>query len=287
MGQNYKRIKMINYLKDKFYWYSIYSNLKDSFKDKNESKILLSGYPKSGNTWLRFMIFNYLELLDNKELNETISFNLLNQIQSNVLEKGLALKYKKNELIFYRTHSPYSRCYKLFDVLIFIHRNPLDTLISAYYYYLNRELPFYAFPNKLRNKLTNIDFFVLYNFKKWLIYYNKSVSVADVIVNYSDLKSDPFSQMKKIFIKLKLPLKDELIKKTVQLSSFKNIKDMASKLNQLNGMASKEGESNFKGVFVRSGEELQFKNELKAETVNYIINQFPEFYEIYPNLIEK
>ena len=287
MGQNYKRIKMINYLKDKFYWYSIYSNLKDSFKDKNESKILLSGYPKSGNTWLRFMIFNYLELLDNKELNETISFNFLNQIQSNVLEKGLELKYKKNDLIFYRTHSPYSRCYKLFDVLIFIHRNPLDTLISAYYYYLKRELPFYAFPKKLRNKLKNIDFFVLYNFKKWLIYYNKSVSVADVIVNYSDLKSDPFSQMKKIFIKLKLPLKDELIKKTVKLSSFKNIKDMASKLNQLNGMASKEGESNFKGVFVRSGEELQYKNELKAETVNYIINQFPEFYEIYPNLIEK
>lgn len=278
---------MINYLKDKFYWYSIYSNLKDSFKNKKDSKILLSGYPKSGNTWLRFLIFNYLELLDNKELNETISFNFLNQIQSNVLEKGLALKYKKNELIFYRTHSPYSRCYKLFDVLIFIHRNPLDTLISAYYYYLNRELPFYAFPKKLRNKLTNIDFFVLYNFKKWLIYYNKSVSVADVIVNYSDLKSDPFSQMKKIFIKLKLPLKDELIKKTVKLSSFKNIKDMASKLNQLNGMASKEGESNFKGVFVRSGEELQYKNELKAETVNCIINQFPEFYNIYPNLIEK
>ena len=278
---------MINYLKDKLYWYSIYSNLKDSFKDKKESKILLSGYPKSGNTWLRFMIFNYLELLDNKKLNETISFNFLNQIQSNVLEKGLELKYKKNDLIFYRTHSPYSRCYKLFDVLIFIHRNPLDTLISAYYYYFKRELPFHAFPKKLRNKLKDIDFFVLYNFKKWLIYYNKSVSVADVIVNYSDLKSDPFSQMKKIFIKLKLPLKDELIKKTVKLSSFKNIKVMASKLNQLNGMASKEGESNFKGVFVRSGEELQYKNELKAETVNYIINQFPEFYEIYPNLIEK
>ena len=278
---------MINYLKDKLYWYSIYSNLKDSFKDKKESKILLSGYPKSGNTWLRFMIFNYLELLDNKKLNETISFNFLNQIQSNVLEKGLELKYKKNDLIFYRTHSPYSRCYKLFDVLIFIHRNPLDTLISAYYYYFKRELPFHAFPKKLRNKLKDIDFFVLYNFKKWLIYYNKSVSVADVIVNYSDLKSDPFSQMKKIFIKLKLPLKDELIKKTVKLSSFKNIKDMASKLNQLNGMASKEGESNFKGVFVRSGEELQYKNELKAETVNYIINQFPEFYKIYPNLIEK
>lgn len=278
---------MINYLKDKYYWYSIYLNLKDSLKDKKESKILLSGYPKSGNTWLRFMIFNYLELLDNKELNETISFNFLNQIQSNVLEKGLELKYKKNDLIFYRTHSPYSRCYKLFDVLIFIHRNPLDTLISAYYYYLKRELPFYAFPKKLRNKLKNIDFFVLYNFKKWLIYYNKSVSVADVIVNYSDLKSDPFSQMKKIFIKLKLPLKDELIKKTVKLSSFKNIKVMALKLNQLNGMASKEGESNFKGIFVRSGEELQYKNELKAETVNYILNQFPEFYEIYPNLIEK
>ena len=278
---------MINYLKDKLYWYSIYSNLKDSFKDKKESKILLSGYPKSGNTWLRFMIFNYLELLDNKELNETISFNFLNQIQSNVLEKGLELKYKKNDLIFYRTHSPYSRCYKLFDVLIFIHRNPLDTLISAYYYYFKRELPFHAFPKKLRNKLKDIDFFVLYNFKKWLIYYNKSVSVADVIVNYSDLKSDPFSQMKKIFIKLKLPLKDELIKKTVKLSSFENIKVMASKLNQLNGMASKEGESNFKGIFVRSGEELQYKNELKAETVNYILNQFPEFYEIYPNLIEK
>lgn len=277
---------MINYIKDKYYWFSIYSNLKKSFKNKSESKILLFGYPKSGNTWLRFMIFNYSCLLENQNINKTISFEKLNLLQNNVLEKGLKLESVMNKPIFYRTHSTYNKCYDLFNYKIFIHRNPLDTLISAYYYYKNREIPFYSFPAEIRSELKNIDFFVKYNFSKWLDFYNSSISTSDVTINYSKLKSDCFSQMKILFTTINWPIEDKLIQKSINMSSIINIKTMASELKQENGMASKSGKNNFKGVFVRSGEESQFKAELDEETINYVFEKFPKFNIIYPDLIE-
>lgn len=48
---------MIEYLKDKYYWFKTYNKLNLFLKDKEDS-ILLFGYPKSGNTWLRFLIYN-------------------------------------------------------------------------------------------------------------------------------------------------------------------------------------------------------------------------------------
>ena len=50
----------------------------------------------------------------------------------------------------YRTHKIYMNSYDLFDKRIFIHRNPLDTLISSYYFYKNREVPFLDDSVKIR-----------------------------------------------------------------------------------------------------------------------------------------
>ena len=43
----------------------------------------------------------------------------------------------------------------------------------------------------------------------------------------------------------------------------------------------------FKGEFTRSGKEGQFYTELKKETINSVLNKFPEFNNLYPDLIEK
>ena len=76
---------MIKYLKDKYYWIKNYRKLDDFFKIVNETKILLFGYPKSGNTWLRFLLYNYRELLINPSIEKTITYDRLNSIQNNLL----------------------------------------------------------------------------------------------------------------------------------------------------------------------------------------------------------
>ena len=50
---------MINWINHKLYWNKIYKDLRLFFNDIEKEKILLFGYPKSGNTWLRFLLFNY------------------------------------------------------------------------------------------------------------------------------------------------------------------------------------------------------------------------------------
>ena len=81
---------------------------KHTKKDKGNI-ILLSGYPKCGNTWLRFVVYNYFNILHNNA-KETLTYNDLNKIQKH--EYGLTENDKGFEEgfpQFYRTHDPYAK----------------------------------------------------------------------------------------------------------------------------------------------------------------------------------
>ena len=275
---------MIEYLKDKYYWFKTYNNLSLFLKDKEDS-ILLFGYPKSGNTWFRFLIYNYLNLQNNPDLKSTISFDDLNSQQNNVMDRGSVSLPKNDFPLFYRTHKIYNRPYKLFNKKIFIHRNPLDTLISAYYFYKNRDIPFSDDPKNLREKLIDIDFYVSYKIDFWIKYFRISVENSDVVVNYSDLKNDAEKELSKTVNFLGWNLDENLIRKSVEFSSFDKVKKMGKEKNQKYGNGPKNGK--FKGEFTRIGVEGQFHSELKKRTILFVLNKFPEFENLYPSLIEE
>ena len=54
---------------------------------------------------------------------------------------------------------------------------------------------------------------------------------------------------------------------------------MAKEKNQNYGNGPKDG--SFLGVFNRSGHDGQYKDELKAETINFALQRFPSFNELY------
>jgi len=275
---------MIEYLKDKYYWFTTYNKLSHFLKDKEDS-ILLFGYPKSGNTWFRLLIYNYLNLQGDQNLGSTISFDELNRQQNNVMDRGSVFLPENGFPLFYRTHKIYNRPYTLFNKKIFIHRNPLDTLVSAYYFYKNREIPFSDDPKNLREKLIDIDFYVSYKIDFWIKYFRISVENSDVVVNYSDLKNDAEKELSKTVKFLGWNLNNNLIKKSVEFSSFDKVRKMGKEKNQKYGNGPKNGK--FKGEFTRSGVEGQFNSELKKETILFVLNKFPEFEKLYPSLIEE
>ena len=131
LGESNRQFDMISYLKEKYYWYKINQKLKIFFKNNKDTKILMFGYPKSGNTWLRFLLYNYCNLLLNPNVDKTISFDQLNNLQNNVMDRGTIFNIIEGFPFFYRTHKIYVKPYDLFDKKIFVHRNPLDTLISS------------------------------------------------------------------------------------------------------------------------------------------------------------
>jgi len=275
---------MIKYLKDKYYWFKTYNKLNLFLKDKEDS-ILLFGYPKSGNTWFRLLIYNYLNLQGAQNLGSTISFDELNRQQNNVMDRGSVFLPENGFPLFYRTHKIYNRPYTLFNKKIFIHRNPLDTLISAYYFYKNRDIPFSDDPKNLRVKLMDIDFYVSYKINFWIRYFRISVKKADIVMNYSDMKNDTRKELTKLVQFLNWDLDEGLIKKSVEFSSFDKVKKMGKEKNQKYGNGPKNGK--FKGEFTRSGVEGQFNSELKKETILFVLNKFPEFENLYPSLIEE
>ena len=274
---------MIEYLKDKYYWFKTYNKLNLFLKDKEDS-ILLFGYPKSGNTWLRLLIYNYLKLQDDHNLGSTISFDELNSQQNNVMDRGSVFLPENDFPLFYRTHKIYNRPYTLFNNKIFIHRNPLDTLISAYYFYKNRDIPFSDDPKNLRENLMDIDFYVSYKINFWIKYFRISVKKADIVMNYSDMKNDTRKELTKLVQFLNWDFDEGLIKKSVEFSSFNKVKKMGKEQSQQYGNGPKDG--SFKGEFTRSGEEGQFNHKLKKETIDLVLHKFPEFKNLYTNLVE-
>ena len=276
---------MINYLKDQYYWCNINQKLNRFLKGKEDEKILMYGYPKSGNTWLRFLLYNYCNLLLNNEEVETISYNRLNILQNNIMDRGTTFLPEKGFPLFYRTHRINKRTYNLFDKKIFIHRNPLDTLISSYYFFKDREVPFSDDPKNLRDKLHNVDFYITYKIDEWIRFFNASVKCADIVMNYSNIKLDAEKELTELINFLEWNLDTKLIKKSVRFSSFNEVKKMGREKMQKYGNGPKDGR--FKGEFTRSGKEGQFYTELKKETINSVLNKFPEFNNLYPDLIEK
>ena len=278
---------MINWIKNKYYWINNHQTLKNFLNKRKELKILFFGYPKSGNTWLRFLTYNYRNLLLNYNEDQTISYNRLNALQNNVLEKGTTFLPENGFPFIYRTHKIYKKSYNLFEKRIFIHRNPLDTLVSSYYYSKNRDVPFWDDPINVRESLFDIDFFVKYKISSWIDFYYSSLEYADFVFNYSELKNNCEEELIKLIQFLEWELDNSLVKKSVKLSSFSNIRSMGKKMGQKHGMAKGgAGYGSFKGEFTRSGEESQFHYELKEETINYVLDKFPDFKNIYPNLID-
>ena len=275
---------MINWLKDKYYWFNNHNTLKRFLLNRKELKILFFGYPKSGNTWTRFLIYNYRNLLLNSDEEQTVSYDRLNALQNNIMDRGTTFLPENNFPFVYRTHKIYNTSYDLFDKRIFIHRNPLDTLISSYYFYKDRKVPFLDDSYNIREKLHDIDFYVLYKINSWINFYNRSIKHADFVINYTEMKQDTEAVFSELLKFLDWNFDEELAKKAIEISSFNKIKIMGDQNSQKYGNGPKDGSYN--GEFTRSGEESQFYHELQEDTINIVLDKFPNFKKIYPNLIE-
>ena len=158
----------------------------------------------------------------------------------------------------------------------------MDTLISAYHFYKNREIPFSDDKQSIRNRLFDIDFYIRYKLENWIEFYYESIKHADFVISYSELQKDCFSIFLKLIKDLGWDTNVELIKKSVDISSFEKIREMGRFTNQKYGNGPNDG--SFQGEFTRSGVEGQFNEHLKHETKIFVINKFPSFGDLYPGL---
>ena len=266
--------------------------------------IWLASYPKSGNTWLRSFLTNYLNkrtsnfdfsLLDQirrfprKELYDPlkVNFNKFSEIVKNWINVQEFINLK-NEFTYLKTHNamctinnyPFTNSKNTIG-FIYLVRDPRDVVLS-YSKFLNKSIT-HTFDIMKSNSISpapnntskNAPDEVMMgswaqNYTSWRDYN----SVKKIIVKYEDLILNPYETFFKIINYLNklngLTIDEEMIKISIDNTSFKNLQD----LEKRSGF--KVVEAKKSGIFFNKGKSGNWKTELDVKIVSQIEQAFKE-----------
>lgn len=267
--------------------------------------IWISSYPKSGNTWVRYLLGNYFY---NKSKIHTFNISkYINQFPpKEILEKYLTadilkqnpqliakywikiqedlIKLDQNP-IFFKNHSALLNIEgnnftnALVSIAaIYLIRDPRDVVIS-YANFTNRsydEIIERMCSNKLYNTFIRNDFSKISFIGSWKFNYiswrDGIPNIPRIIIKYEDLLKNTKTQFLKIlnFLnnKISFIVDNELIDYSIEESSFKKLQ-----IKEINKIF-KENNSNNKSLFFREGRSLQWKEKLNVEQIKKIEYSF-------------
>lgn len=231
-----------------------------NFEVLSEDMFIVS-YPKSGNTWTRFLLAN----LFFKDVD--VDFNNIDSLIPDIYTNSNKTLSKIKNPRFIKSHESFDPRYKR---IIYIVRDPRDVLISYYYYHLkfrriddSISLDEYV-PLFLRGEFDDFGTWQE-NVESWI-----STKLSDpkfIVVRYEDLLLNTSEIVQEITTKFNLGLTFSDIKRAVDLSSFE---EMKKKENYHRKWKFARNDISF----VRSGKSGSWRNELSTETSNLIIENW-------------
>ncbi|WP_371226912.1 sulfotransferase domain-containing protein [Roseovarius sp. 2305UL8-3] len=258
------------------------------------SIVWLASYPKSGNTWTRAFLANYLVNPDKPiPINQINRFGMGDsiaktyhmvagrQIDLNNIELVLSLREKvlrgivanNADVNFTKTHNikKVARGVELIPdrftrSAIYILRNPLDMVLSyARHYGTSVEEAVKRIGNKdngnAATTATTAEF--LGNWSDHVDSWTASAPYPVLVLRYEDLLEDPEVHFAKIVEHIGMPLDDKRLKKAVKFSSFKEL----SKQEKKDGFVEKSEQAK---SFFTKGTSGQWKDELNNDLVRRI-----------------
>ena len=223
--------------------------------------ILLISYPKSGNTWLRFLFGNvmYSSGVDFKNIDKFIP-DIYRTTKKEIEDLDSPRVIKSHEPFFPNNSK-----------VVYIYRDPRDVVISYYYWY------------KKFNRLKGESFEFFFNsflegnvsYGLWSEHLKGWREAAEkrprnvYMVKYETLKEDTLKEFKKILQFCDLDYSDERILEAVNKSEFKNMKKMEEKQSK----DSIFKDTNLNISFVRSGKS-EWKDVLSEDQIKRLNRVF-------------
>ena len=258
--------------------------------------IWIASYPKSGNTWVRALLTNYLSKKTTNVLNDILNIKKFPReeifegiVDKKLLEKDKLELYKyfipaqkkinqNNKLNILKTHNfggsiynhPFTDSNNTCGAIYLI-RDPRSVAVSyAYHADISFEKSVDFLLNEKQFSLND----KIYSEARlsWTIHAQSWINSdwPKVLIKYEDLHNDTFKYFKSIllFIRkfIKFEIDDEKIKKTIDICSFKNL----SKEESESGFVEKHGKENF----FRKGEIDEWKNILPINLIKKIEQKF-------------
>jgi hypothetical protein len=229
--------------------------------DHKLEDIFLVSFPKSGNTWLRFLVANAIKVKFN--IDRQVNFFSIHdiipdiQISRNICSHGPFGRQNIPRII--KSHSTYNPYYHRVILLV---RDPRDALISYYYFMMNYDKVSSdsSLSQFVRSPKYGAQAWVTHT-KSWLFTKNSSQNIQ--LLLYEELLSNPHEQLCKVMDLIGFNLTDSELDQAVMLSSKENMKQ--SELHHKSTYSVKTQ----KTAFVRQGKATAGK-ELATEDRQYI-----------------
>ena len=255
---------------------------------KNNSVNFITSFPKSGNTWMRFIINDLLFNNKNQKLDNSIDINkripAINL--ADIIDNNINLDpYLIDKKIFLKTHCSFDQM-KIFpiDKVIILIRNPLDVFVSLFNYY--------GYDEEQKNNLLNfyclnhtIPILKKFNYPNWELHLESWINSGKdfCIIEYSNLITDFENQIKKLCKFLDIKIDKNKIKFVKENTSFENLKELEIKERdkKIKGFFFNPSKPKKKNNFMNKGVVGNYKSYLNISQQNKIKSSFKKEFEKY------
>lgn len=203
------------------------------------SDIYLVSYPKSGNTWFRYLLMFAIwpetikQDLDLEEMAAYIPSFRLAHDKKVMLDVNSPCNKLANRIIKEHTRMD-RRANKFIRKAIYIIRDGRDAIISYWHFCNQRDGTNYSL-DEFIEKSSNCEHYYgswSEHVKSWL-----TADIDKVVIYYENLINNPYEEIRKVSEKFDLCLSDKCIKDAIDAASFENLraieKSKGLKLEQL------------------------------------------------------
>jgi len=218
--------------------------------------VFVASYPRSGNTWLRFMLYEIL-------VGKSSSFTNVHQLVPDIGMQNKALPVLGNQGRLIKTHEAYRRQYQK---AIYLVRDARDVALSEFAYQKALGLAEDNFetylPRFLRGEVNP--------FGSWTAHVDSWVSAKDkgdaevLLVRFDEMRSEPEESLANMMEFLGVPAERETIRRAVANNSVEKMRDK-EKVNPQRASA--------KGRFIRSGAVGGWREKF-TETQAHLVEQY-------------
>lgn len=229
-----------------------------------QNDVMIASYPRSGNTWLRFLLFELLAgcSADFETINQADSFvpelRNLSQAPTPLPGNGRLIK----------THEPFRSEYQN---AIYLVRDPRDVAISEYYFLKRKGIEYASFDHFLTQFLRG----KVNGFGSWSQHVNSWFTSQQLgkarilVIKYEDLHAVTAQTLEQVLAFLNLVAKPEAVQTAIQNNRFQNMQHKEEKARKT-VYEPYPREINF----IRQGTAYGWKNDLSSQQAQKIENSF-------------
>lgn len=237
----------------------------------NKPIFLLYSYPKSGRTWLRYMVANYLNLMYKLDLDLDLHsmFTLLPNYENDPIKGINAYAFADNDNFpaLFSTHTPPNLLNMDSYPIILLLRLVYDVVVSDYFqhvYLLNRFEG--SIGEFIREDKGSLDSYCHY-LNEWGELLKTKNRNNLLLLTYEMIHSDTSKVLELVITFLGITLQKDLIQQSVEASVF----DKMKLIEETKGLAGHEqAQENKEGRRVREGKRGNYRKYLSEEDIKYI-----------------